>query len=85
MINKKNIKMHGKLRLSEYFQEFKDGEKVAIVREHSLNPKFPVRIQGRNGVIAGMKGSAYNVKIMDGSIEKTFIIAPAHLKRIKQA
>jgi large subunit ribosomal protein L21e len=83
MIDKKNIKLHGKLSLSTYFQEFKDGEKVAIIREHSLMPKFPSRIQGKTGIISGMKGSAYIVKLMDGNQEKTFVITPAHLKKIK--
>jgi large subunit ribosomal protein L21e len=84
MIAKKSIKSHGKLKLSQYFQEFKNGEKVAIIREHSLLPKFPIRIQGRTGVVSGMKGSAYLIKFMDGGLEKTFIIQPAHLKKIKQ-
>jgi large subunit ribosomal protein L21e len=85
MIDKKNVKTRGKLSFSSYFQEFKEGEKVAIVREHSLMPKFPSRIQGKTGIISGKKGSAYTVKLMDGNQEKTFIITPVHLKRILTA
>lgn len=75
--------MHGKLKLSEYFQEFNNGDKVAIIREHSLNPAFPTRIQGKTGVIFGKKGNAYIIKLMDYNEEKTFVIMPAHLKKIK--
>ena len=82
MIKRKNIKEHGKLRLSRYFQEFENGEKVAVVREQSLNPKFPIRIQGRNGIIIGKKGAAYIVKIKEGGLEKDHIIAPIHLIKI---
>lgn len=82
MLKGKNIKSRGKLSLSKYFQEFKDGEKVAIIREASLNPAFPERIQGLTGTISGKKGSAYIIKLMDGNEEKTYIIKPMHLKRL---
>jgi len=64
MIKRKNIKEHGKLRLSRYFQEFE-------------------RIQGRNGIVIGKKGSAYIIKIKEGGLEKDHIIAPIHLIKIK--
>jgi ribosomal protein L21E len=83
MIKRKGSKLHGKVRLSQYFQEFKEGDKVAIVREHSLNPAFPKRIQGKTGLIAGMRGRACIVVINDGNAKKIHIIAPAHLKRLK--
>lgn len=76
------MKSRGKLSLSQYFQEFKEGDRVAIIREHALNPAFPIRIQGKSGVISGQKGSAYVIKLMDGNEEKTFIIQPAHLKKV---
>jgi large subunit ribosomal protein L21e len=82
MLKRKNIKAKGKLRLSQYFQEFKDGERVAVVREQSLNPQFPHRMQGRSGVIVGKKGNSYLVDIMDFNEKKTFIIEPIHLKKL---
>ena len=83
MIKRKNVKLHGKLQLSKYFQEFKNGDKVAIIREHSLNPGFPFRIQGKTGVIEGARGRAYIVKINDGNAKRIHIIMPAHLKKLK--
>jgi large subunit ribosomal protein L21e len=82
MIQRKNIKSRGKISLSKYFQELKTGEKVAIVREQSSEPKFPIRIQGKTGVIMGKKGEAYVIRLMDGNERKTFIIDAIHLKKI---
>ena len=84
MIQRKNIKSRGKIKLSQYFQELKIGEKVAIVREQSSEPKFPTRIQGKTGVVVGKKGESYIVNLMDGNEQKTHIIAAIHLKKLKQ-
>lgn len=83
MQKRKNIKLKGKISFSQYFQEFSEGDKVAIVREHSQAPKFPKRIQGLVGVITGQRGSAYLVNVKDGGMEKMHIIRPVHLKKLK--
>lgn len=83
MIMRKSAKSRGKIRLSQYFQELKKGEKVAVVREHSSEPKFPIRIQGKTGTVMGYKGSACIINLMDGNEEKTYIIPPIHLKKLK--
>ncbi len=83
MIKRKQMKTHGKIKFSDYFQEFKKGERVTVVREHALNPKFPKQIQGRSGVIDSQRGSSYLVKVKDLNKEKTYIIHPVHLKKLK--
>jgi len=83
MIKRKNIKERGKIKFSEYFKEFKVGDRVAIVREQSFQPKFPVRIQGLVGVVQGQRGQAYLIMIKEGGVEKIHIIKPIHLKQIK--
>jgi len=83
MIKRKSKRDHGKIKLSNYFQEFKEGERVSVKRELSLRPKFPKTIQGRSGVINGKRGSSYVVKINDLNKEKTYIIHPVHLKKLK--
>ena len=80
----KPLRTRGKLQLSRYFQELKEGESVAVVRELSINSNFPERLQGRTGKIDGKRGRNYIVKIKDQSKEKTFLIEPIHLKKIKQ-
>jgi ribosomal protein L21E len=82
MLKRKNVKKKGKLELSKYFQEFKTGEKVAIVREHTLNPSVPKRFQGITGVIKAERGNAYVISIYTGGAKKTIILKPSNLKKI---
>ncbi|MFH1365068.1 MAG: 50S ribosomal protein L21e [archaeon] len=79
----KNLREKGKLKLSRYFQELQDGDRVSVDEELSLQPRFPKRLQGRTGVVIGKRGDAYIVKIKNQAKEKEFIITPIHLKKIK--
>jgi len=83
MIKQKKQREHGKIKLSRYFQDFKQGERVAVIRELALNPKFPKQLQGRSGIIENKRGNSYLVKIKDLNKEKTYIIHPVHLKKLK--
>lgn len=83
MIKRKRQREHGKIKLSRWFQDFKKGDKVAIIRELSVQPKFPKQLQGRSGVIESKRGDSFIVKIKDLNKEKTYIIHPVHLKRLK--
>jgi len=83
MNKRKKVRTKGKIKFSEYFQEFKDGERVAVVKELSEIPKFPKTLQGRSGVVDGKRGRSYIVKINDLNKEKSYIIHPVHLKRLK--
>jgi len=83
MRKRKQLRTRGKLKLSNYFQEFKQGDRVAVVMELSVNPKFPKQIQGRSGEITSKRGSSYVVKIKDLNKEKQYIIHPVHLKKLK--
>jgi len=83
MIKRKKVREKGKIKLSRYFQEFKEGDRVAIIRELAVQPKFPKKLQGRSGVIKGKRGNSYIVKIKDLNKEKVYIIHPVHLKRLK--
>ena len=80
---KKPVREKGKIRLSKMFQKFKEGDRVAVVRELSVTCGFPKRFQGKTGEIEGMRGKCYIVKIRDIDREKRFIIHPVHLKKIK--
>jgi len=85
MGKKKTVRTRGKLQLSKYFQEFKHGDSVAVVREPSVTASFPVRLQGRTGVVEYKRGRAYMVKVKDMEKEKQFLIKPIHLKKITQS
>lgn len=83
MVRRKKVRTRGKLQLSKYFQELKEGDKVAVVRERAIKSSFPGRMQGKTGVIEGKRGKAHLVKIKDQSKEKILLIEPIHLKKIK--
>ena len=82
-MRKKKIREKGKLSFTRYFQEFKEGERVSVVRELSATCNFPKRLQGKTGVVESQRGKAYFVKINDQNKEKKFLIEPIHLKKIK--
>ena len=83
MIKRKSRREKGKVKFSAYFQSFDKGERVAVKRELSVQPKFPKQIQGRSGVVSGKRGNSYLVKIKDLNKEKSYIIHPVHLKKLK--
>ena len=83
MVRRKKVRTRGKLQLSRYFQELKEGIKVSIVRERSIAGSFPKRLQGRTGVVEAKRGRAYMIKLKDQNKEKRFLIEPIHLKKIK--
>jgi ribosomal protein L21E len=84
MSKRKSVRTRGKLQLSKYFQEFAKGDNVAVVKENAIQSKVSERLQGKTGVVEEQRGSAYVIRINDQSKEKRFIIAPIHLKKIKQ-
>ena len=83
MIKRKKQREHGKIKLSRYFQKFEEGDKVGVVRELAVQPKFPKQLQGKSGIIQSKRGNSYIVKINDLNKEKTYIIHPVHLKKLK--
>ncbi|MEK6820728.1 MAG: 50S ribosomal protein L21e [Nanoarchaeota archaeon] len=76
-------KNKGKEKISRKFQELKKGEKVVIIRDVSEAASFPIRLQGRTGVIEDKRGKAYIVKIINGKQENKYIVLPVHLKKIE--
>lgn len=83
MSKQKPVRTRGKLQLSKYFQKLEEGDSVAVVREKSLNINFPERLQGRTGKIKGRRGKAFVVEIKDISKDKSYLIEPIHLKKLK--
>ena len=82
-MKKKKVRTKGKISFSRYFQDFKEGDIVSVVRELAIKASFPERLQGRTGVIESKRGKVYFVKIKDKNKEKKFLIEPIHLKKIK--
>jgi len=72
MGKRKKVRTRGKVQLSRYFQELKEGDRVSIVREPSIKSSFPKRLQGKTGIIKGRRGKACITVIKDQNKEKTF-------------
>ena len=83
MSKRKPVRTRGKLPLSKYFQELKEGDFVAVVKEMAVKSNFPKRLQGRTGVVESRRGKAHIIRIKDQNKEKRFLIEPIHLKKIK--
>ncbi|MDD2444809.1 MAG: 50S ribosomal protein L21e [Candidatus Nanoarchaeia archaeon] len=82
MVKGKRIRQKGKIKLSEYFKNLDDGEKVAVIIEKGIRASFPKRLQGRSGKITGTRGRFKLVEINDKNKVKTYIIHPVHLRRL---
>jgi large subunit ribosomal protein L21e len=84
MLKHKKAREKGKFSFTRYFQKFKTGESVAVVRELSFVFGHPKRLQGRTGKIVKKQGAAYEVEIKDFSKPKKYLIKPIHLKKIQE-
>tara|TARA_Y100000310_G_scaffold78902_1_gene75582 strand:+ start:3982 stop:4278 length:297 start_codon:yes stop_codon:yes gene_type:complete len=81
----KNIKEKGKISLRKYFQEFKEGEKVLLKVEPSIQKGvYFRRFHSKIGIVKGKKGNCYTVSINDmkKGKQKTLMIHPVHLKKV---
>lgn len=80
----KITKSRGKPGLSRVFREFNNGDAVTVIKEPSVESRFPLRIHGLTGIVTGKVGSSYVVELKTKDKLKKFIVEPVHLKRIKQ-
>nr|AQS33351.1 hypothetical protein [uncultured archaeon]AQS34131.1 hypothetical protein [uncultured archaeon] len=84
MLKRKKPRQKGKFSFTRFFQKFKEGDTVAVVRELSIPFYYSKRLQGRTGKVLEKRGSAYYVEIKDLNKPKRYLIKPIHLKRIEQ-
>ena len=83
MGKRKRIQSKGRPGLSKLFHEFKDGDSVAVIKEPSVDSRFPLRLQGSTGVVMGKRGNSYLIEIYTQDKKKQFLIEPVHLKKIE--
>ena len=78
----KNVRDKGKLSLTRYFQEFKNGDQVYLVAEPSYHGgTYHLMYHGKAGIVLDKKGTCYEVQIQDHNMAKMLIVHPVHLKR----
>jgi large subunit ribosomal protein L21e len=74
----------GKILIRRFIQKFENGQKVLLNADSSVQKGmyFP-RFHSKVGVIKGKKGNCYEVTIKDGKKNKTLIVHPVHLRKLK--
>ena len=78
----KKIRQKGKLGLSKIFVDLNIGDKVALVQNLSYSLAFPKRYHGRTATVIGNQGKSAIVSIVDGKVEKRFMVQKIHLKKL---
>lgn len=79
----KNVRQKGKLSLTRYFQEFNNEDRVVLKAEPSIQKgMYYRRFHGLSGLVKGMQGDCYKIRIVDGNKPKTMIVHPIHLKKL---
>jgi len=74
----------GKVPITKTMATFVPGETVTIIIEPRVHKGMPHQaFQGQTGKIAGKQGNAYVLKIHDGGKEKTLIVRPEHIVKVK--
>lgn len=81
---KKGFRERGKISLTGFFAEFKNGEKVVLTPEPAYQKgMFFPRFIGKVGTVTEKIRNCYNVQIKDGGKEKILLVHPIHLKKVK--
>ncbi len=82
---KKHFKTKGKISLSEYFKEFKPGDKVILKAEPAYQKgMFHLRFYAKQAVVVCKRGECYEVQFVDGGKTKLSHVHPIHLQRVAQ-
>ncbi|MBS3137296.1 50S ribosomal protein L21e [Candidatus Woesearchaeota archaeon] len=80
----KNVRQKGKISLTRFFQEFKEGDSVCFKLEPAIQKAmYHPRFHGKSGKVIGKRGNCYLIKINDFNKQKVLIVHPVHLQRMK--
>ncbi len=77
----KSRKAKGKVSVTRFFQEFKEGDKAVLNAEPAYQKGiYPLQFHGKTGTVKGKKGRCYRLDLKDGKI-KALVVHPIHLKK----
>jgi len=80
---KKPLKRRGKISISRYFAQFKEGDRVQLLAEPAVQKGIYFRrFHRKAGVVLKKDGRCYLVQIKDQNKIKKVIVHPVHLKRM---
>ena len=75
--------MRGKMSLTQFFMTYVTGESVTLIAEPAYHKgMFPLRFFGKKAIVAGKRGTCYEVTIKDGNKIKTLITHPIHMRKV---
>jgi large subunit ribosomal protein L21e len=78
---KKERKDKGKVSISRFMQTLKLDQRVHLKIESSYHKgEFHTQYTGKTGIVCGIRGKCYEIKIKDSNKEKMIIVHPVHLK-----
>jgi large subunit ribosomal protein L21e len=81
----KHASTKGKISIRKYLQKFEVGEKVSLSVEPAYQKgMYRPKYMGKTGTILRQKGTCYEVQINDLGKNKTLIIHPVHLIKVKK-
>jgi large subunit ribosomal protein L21e len=82
---RKQVCTRGKISITNYLAKYEDGDKVQLKAEPAIQTGiYHLDYHGNVGIIKGKQGECYKVLINNKNKEKTLIVHPIHLKRLKQ-
>ena len=77
-------KLKGKLNINLFMQKLSPGDKVVFMASPSIHKGiYYRRFHGKTGSVIGAAGSCYKVSVRDKGLEKTLIVSPVHLAKVK--
>ncbi len=80
---RKNVKEHGKISITRYFQKLQEGDKVLLKAEPGVQTGlYHARFHAYPGIVTGSSGRCYTVSINDQGKRKELIVHPVHLKKM---
>jgi large subunit ribosomal protein L21e len=72
----------GKISITKYFQELKQGDKVILKAEPAVQKGiYYRRFHGKTGLVKAKRGTCYEVEIKDFNKTKTILVHPVHLQK----
>jgi ribosomal protein L21E len=79
---RKNVKEHGKISMTRYFQKFNEGDRVLLKIEPGVQKGlYHARFHGYPATVVKRQGSCYIVAINDLGKRKELYVHPVHLKK----
>lgn len=78
------FKSKGPKRITAMLQSFGQGDRVALVASPSYHKGMPFRrFYGKVATVLGKRGSCYEVAFNDKGKQKTSLLHPVHLKKVR--